>query len=266
MKRGLSAEQIIARRDGIGGSDVAKLINGEWLDLWMQKTGRAEPEDLTWVLPVQIGIVTEELNLEFFEHATGHQVFGRGERYRHPDHDFITATLDGMALINDKPAIVQAKHVSAFAKIEEVEQRYFGQVSHEMLVTGASVAFLSVFLGTMKHEIVEVRRDREYTNRLLDLEVEFWNYVLRDEQPPDKEGLAAPAKPETFRTIDMTGQNLWASLADAWLTNNPAAKACDKAAKELRALIDPDVGLAFGHGIEIKRAKDGKALYLREMK
>lgn len=262
----MTPEQHAERRTRIGGSDAGKIVSGMWHELWLEKTGRAEPEDLTWVLPVQLGILTEPLNLAFFEHATGHEVFGRGEVYVHPDHGFIGCTLDGLALIQNRPAIVQCKHVNAFSKIEEVEQRYYAQCAHEMLCTGASLAYLSVFLGTQKHEITEIKRDRDYTARLLELEIEFWSYVERDEPPPDKDGMVAPVKPETFRTLDMTGSNLWASLADTWLTNNPAAKACDKAAKELRALIEADVGLAFGHGIEIKRAKDGKALYLRETK
>lgn len=266
VARGLSAAALAARKSRIGGSDAGKIVSGDWLPLFLEKTGRTEPEDLTWVLPVQMGIVTEELNIDFFEHATGHKVFGRGEVYTHPNHAYIGATLDGLALIGNKPAIVQCKHVSAFAKVEEVEQRYYPQVSHEMLVTGASVAFLSVFLGTMKHEIIEVRRDRDYTNRLLDLEVEFWNYVLRNEQPPDKEGLAAPVKPETFRTVDMSQSNSWCDHAAFWLENIDASRRCDKAAKELRALVEPDVGVAFGRGVEVKRAKDGKALYLRELK
>lgn len=254
------------RRTRIGGSDAGKIVNGEWHQLWLEKTGRSEPEDLSWVLPVQIGIVTEELNLAFFEHATGHQVFGRSEVYVHPEYPFIGATLDGLTLIGKKPAIVQAKHVNAFSKIEEVEQRYYAQCAHEMLCTGASLAFLSVFLGTQKHEIVEIHRDREYTTRLLELETEFWHYVEIDEPPPQGETLAIPAKPETFRVVDMHGNNMWGSLATDWLTNIAASRACDKAAKELRALVEADVGHAFGHGVEIKRAKDGKALYLREAK
>ena len=124
------------RRTRIGGSDAPKIVQGLWHDLWLEKTSRAEPEDLSWVLPVQIGIVTEPLNIAFFERASGKDVFARGSVYRHPAYHFIGATLDGLTLINDEPAIVQCKHVSAFAKIDEVEQRYFPQVMHECLVTG----------------------------------------------------------------------------------------------------------------------------------
>lgn len=262
----LTAEQIIERKTRIGGSDAGKIVSGLWHELWLEKTGRAEPEDLTWVLPVQLGILTEPLNIAFYEHATGHRVFGQGEVYLHPDHPFIGCTLDGLTLIEDKPAIIQCKHVSAFAKIEEVEQRYYAQCAHEMLCTGASSAYLSVFMGTLKHEIVLIGRDRDYTNRLLELEREFWSFVERDEPPPRGADLVMPVKPETYRTIDFTGSNEWTASAVDWIETNSAAKRNDKAAKALRAMVEPDVGLAIGAGVEVKRAKDGKALYLREIR
>src|SRR5262245_28711700 len=115
---GLTKDQLIERRSRIGGSDISKLTSGMWFELWLEKTAREEPEDLTWVLPVQIGIITEPLNLAWFEHTTGHQVFGRGEVYRHPTHAYIGTTIDGLVLIEGAPAIVQAKHTNAFAKIE----------------------------------------------------------------------------------------------------------------------------------------------------
>jgi len=258
----VTPEQHAERRTRIGGSDAGKIVSGMWHELWLEKTGRAEPEDLTWVLPVQLGILTEPLNLAFFEHATGHRVFGRGEIYVHPDYSFIGCTLDGLTLIGNKPAIVQCKHVSAFAKIEEVEQRYYPQVSHEMLVTGASVAFLSVFIGTMRHEIIEVHRDRDYINRLLDLEVEFWGYVQRDEQPPDKDGLAPPEKIDAAIVYDMDGSNEFATHADAWLQTYKHARSYEIACKALKKLVPADAAQCFGYGITIDRNRAG-ALSIR---
>lgn len=73
----MTPEQHAERRTRIGGSDAPKIVDGLWHELWLEKTGRIEPEDLSWILPVQIGIVTEPLNLSFFERATGHRVFAR---------------------------------------------------------------------------------------------------------------------------------------------------------------------------------------------
>ena len=261
----MTPEQHAERRTRIGGSDASAIVNGDWLGLWLEKTGRSEPEDLSWVLPVQIGLATEELNLRFFEHATGHAVFARGEVYRHPDHQYIGTTIDGLVLIEDRPAIVQAKHVNAFAKIEEVERRYFAQVQHEMLCTGSSLGFLSVILGTQRHEIIEIPRSENYMESLLALEQAFWRYVEADEPPPSQEPLATPEKPDAVRVVDMAASNMWGSWAAVWLRNLAPSRQCDQAARELRALIEPDVAHAFGAGVEVKRGKDGR-LYLREGK
>jgi len=258
----LTPEQLAERKTRIGGSDAGKIVNGLWHELWLEKTGRAEPEDLTWVLPVQIGTVTEPLNIAFFEHATGHQVFGRGEVYIHPDYPFVGCTLDGMTLIDRKPAIVQCKHVSAFAKIEEVEQRYYAQCSHEMLCTGASIAYLSVFVGTFKHDIIEIHRDRDYTNRLLEMEREFWSFIERDEPPPNGAELAAPARIDAMLEYDMDGHNEFASHAGAWLETHKHARSFEIATKAIKKLVPADARRCFGYGISVERNKAG-ALTIR---
>ena len=259
----MTPERRAERMTRIGGSDVGKITSGLWLELFLEKTGRSEPEDLTWVLPVQIGVVTEELNLRFFEHATGHQVFGRGEVYIYPGRQYIGVTIDGLTMIEGKPAVVECKHVNAFSKIEEIERRYYGQCAHSMLCTGASVAFLSVIIGTQRHEIIEIHRSEDYLAQLLELETAFWSYVERDEPPPQQEPLVTPARPDALRIVDMTGNNLWASLAGDWLASLAQAQVCERAARALRRLVEPDVAEATGAGISIKRSRDGKLL-LRE--
>ena len=66
--RGLSAAN--HRRDFIGGSD-ARIIMGTdqaaLLQLWREKRGEAEPEDLSGNLVVQLGRATEELNQRWYE-------------------------------------------------------------------------------------------------------------------------------------------------------------------------------------------------------
>lgn len=73
--RGLSAAN--HRRDFIGGSD-ARIIMGTdqaaLLQLWREKRGEAEPEDLSGNLVVQLGRATEELNQRWYEAQSGQEV------------------------------------------------------------------------------------------------------------------------------------------------------------------------------------------------
>ena len=63
--------EIVDRTTILGGSDANRIMRGDWHTLWLEKTKREEPEDLSWNLPVQIGLHTETVNQMFFEKETG---------------------------------------------------------------------------------------------------------------------------------------------------------------------------------------------------
>ena len=65
------------RRTFLGGSD-ARIIMGNdeaaLIQLWREKRGEAEPEDLSSNLVVQLGAATEGLNRSWYERNTGRRV------------------------------------------------------------------------------------------------------------------------------------------------------------------------------------------------
>jgi len=265
LETGLSAENLATRKNYIGGSDANILMNGTPEDihnLYLQKIGEADGPDLDWVLPVQIGVQTEPLNVRFFEHETGKAVNLDQPVVVSPDHEFRRATLDGFIL--DDNAVFEAKHLNQFAKIDEVTQKYMPQLTHNMEVCGVSKAYLSVFIGTFTHEIVEVELDTFYAATLLEREQEFWACVQSKTPPEGMEVVEAPALPTEFRTVDMTGNNQWSDFAMDWTENKKAAALFEKSKKGLRELIEPDVGLAYGHGVQIKRSKSGSLIVGKE--
>ena len=250
-----------ARRRGIGGSDANIILSGDSqriLSLWEEKLGRREPEDLSWVLPVQMGSATEGLNVAFYEHETGRSVAKRNEMLVAPGKPWMRCELDGMTTAEaGAPAVFEAKHVNAFSTIEDVVQKYMPQLHHNMHVAQVRHAVLSVFVGTQKHEIYEVALDDFYLAALLDAEQAFWDAVQSDTPPEGCEPPPPPVAFEALREVDMSESNLWASTALDWLANKDAAKTFEKAAKELKALVLPDVGRAYGHGVMVKRNKAG---------
>ena len=62
------------RQGFIGGSDLYNIMQGNWHDLWLVKTGRKEPEDLSQVFRVQLGSFTEQFNIDWFCQDTGHTI------------------------------------------------------------------------------------------------------------------------------------------------------------------------------------------------
>ena len=263
---GLTAEQILKRRDGIGGSDANIIMGGDpaaILHLWEIKTGQAESENLSRVLPVQMGTWTEPLNRHWYTLMTGNEVTRAGETETDFDLPWMRCTLDGE--VRAEAAIFEAKHVNAFAKIEEVAQKYMPQLHHNMRVCGLHKAVLSVFMGTLKYEHFLVEADPFYTATLIDAEMKFWDCVKTMTPPGEVVQAVSPTLPVQFRTVDMTGSNEWADAAFSWRENKLGASIFENATKALKGSIEFDVGEAFGHGVQIKRSKAG-ALTIREMK
>src|ERR1700722_6048310 len=92
------AKPIRDRRHFIGGSD-ARVIMGKdekaLLRLWREKRGDEPPLDLSAVLIVQLGLVTEDLNRRWYELNSGLRI---SDVQRHAIHRTIpcmAATLDG---------------------------------------------------------------------------------------------------------------------------------------------------------------------------
>lgn len=170
-------------------------------------------------------------------------------------------TLDGV--LERTGAVFEAKHTNAFVKAGDVLERYMPQLQHNMAVSGADRAILSVIFGNAKYEMFEIASDWLYQLDLLKAEKAFWNAVLSGEPPVAVSAPPAP-RPVATRELRLDGNNAWASAAADWLENNRAAKTHASACKTIKALIDDDVARAFGHGIEAKRSKSG-AISIREL-
>ena len=172
------------RNQGIGGSDATRLYEGDWYQLWSEKTGETESADLSDVLPVQMGIHTEPFNISWFEKLTNLKVDGKQETFFHDKYPFMYAHVDGLILGDDK-AILECKHTNAFSNPKKVADKYKAQLQHYLMVAGYPKAYVSVFFGNMKHEIMEVTEDKEFQDKLQNAEILFWHFVTTKKAPPD---------------------------------------------------------------------------------
>lgn len=260
LKLGLTAEQIAERRGFLGGSDANVLMNGDPFEinaLWEEKRGGGS-EDLSRVLPVQLGAWTEEFNRYWYELTTGREVYAERDVCIHPGIKWMRCNLDGMTTTAlGMVAIFEAKHVGGFEKILDVVQKYMPQVHHNMMACEVEHAVLSVLIGNSGYDPYEIPFDFVYGMQLLDREREFWACVTEGRRPHDMPNIEAPVAPEKYRTVSMVGNNAWTMHAADWLESHAGAKRFETARKELGALLDPDVGLAKGAGIQAKRDKRG---------
>lgn len=253
------------RRKGLGGSDAKKVMDGDWLELWEQKTGRTEGDNLDDILAVQMGTWTEPLNRYWFTRETGKQITTEDcDHITNTKHTFMRANLDG--LIVTEAAVFEAKHTGQYTKDEEFVSRYYPQCQHLLAVTGLPLVYLSGFFGNSRWAYFEIASDAEYQAGLIAREAEFWGYVERDEAPPSAvESQAIAIALDDMREMDMAGNNAWASGAADWTENIGGAKVFKAAEKILKELVEADVKLATGHGVKIARSKNG-ALRISEVK
>jgi hypothetical protein len=90
--------------------------------LWREKRGEEASPDLSGVLSVQLGLVTEDLNRRWNEPNSGHRV---GDIQRHAIHRTIpwtAATLDG--LVKETGAVFEAKFMLPWSSRRRGLRRY----------------------------------------------------------------------------------------------------------------------------------------------
>src|ERR1700761_8731870 len=253
------AENKAERRLFIGGSD-ARIIMGDdeasLVRLWREKRGEVEPEDLSDVLIVQLGTVTEDLNRRWYARNTGHAIKDVQRRVLHPVHRWMGATLDGR--VDPGGAVFEAKFMLPWTFSEEAAaEKHMAQLQHNMWVADAGSAVLSIITGGGKWVEITVHADPLYQHLLLTAEKKFWRCVQSGE-PPALFGIETPRpRLAAVKVVDMTSSNLWAECAATYLRTRDAHGDHELAKAELKKLMPEDAKEAIGHGIRAKRAKSG---------
>jgi hypothetical protein len=259
----LSPQQLREREGKLTASRVSCLMTGDEaaiLALWRELCGgESEERDLSDVWPVRLGETTEQLSLDWFDRKHG-PVTRRGEVVI-GKFDWMAATLDGWSDLHGCP--VECKHVGGRESFDVIRERYFAQMTWQMLCTEASQCALSVIMGANEPVVEYVDKDDAYASELMMRAEAFWLCVQNLTPPCAVPAVAAPVKPE--RIYDMQGSNTWAANAATWLTTKTAAKDFTAAEKELKTLVPTDAAKCVGHGITINRDRAGR-LSIREQK
>lgn len=178
------------RRGGLGGSDVAGLLNlSPWsspFSVWWSKVREAEENDS----PVlKRGRLLEDAILQWAGNELGGLV--RGSPVVHPEFEWARGTPDGWSDVDEG---LEAKTTRFFDPeygwgpdgSDEVPLHYRIQCLWYMTVTNAKVWRLAAF-GTLQDEwrIYTIEPDEEVQSRLLEVSGRFWKEHVEADVAPE---------------------------------------------------------------------------------
>lgn len=211
------------RLQKIGASD-APIIMGvsPWktrFQLWLEKTERATNKPNQSMLR---GKVLEDTARKAFEEKTGLVVFPRV--VQSIDHEWMIASLDGIDM--DETVVVEIKCAGevdhALAKQGKIPEKYYPQLQHQLSVTKLEKCFYYSFDGN-EGVIVEVTRDSQYIEPLIEEEKKFVECVVNQTAPP--------LSPKDYRYRDDV---VWNERAKKWLQVKHELENIEQEEKRLR--------------------------------
>jgi len=179
--------QRAVRRHFIGSSDCAAACGVDpyksRVQLWLEKTGRVKPDDLSAVERVHFGNVLEPIVAA--EYARRHGL-APGELVRATDtvyDGFRAASVDYYA----RGRILECKTAGAWMRgawRSGPPDNYRMQVEHQMMVTHEPEAIIAVLIGGNEYRDHEITTDPELAALIVAREQEFMTYVETDQAPP----------------------------------------------------------------------------------
>lgn len=192
------------RKKGVGGSDAAAIIGLNPyklnVELWEEKTGRKEVEDISNKSYVKYGTEMEDILRQSFKikHPEFLVTHKENSMIKHPKYSFLFASLDGelLEIVSGRKGILEIKTSEILRSTQKekwkdkIPDNYYCQVLHYLNVTGYEFAKLFAELRydenyqvtkTYTIERKDVEEDIKYLEQK---EIEFWKYVEEDKEPP----------------------------------------------------------------------------------
>jgi hypothetical protein len=144
---------------------------------------------------------------------------------------------------------------------EAAAEKHTAQLQHNMWVTNARSAALSIITGGGKWIEMTIPADALYQHFLVTAERRFWRCVETGETP--RPYGVEPPRPriDAVRSVDMSESNSWAEFAGVFCATRSAFLDHERAKSELKALMPEDAKEATGHGVRAKRSKSGRVSF-----
>ena len=195
------------RHKYIGGSDASCIIGlnpyKTNIELWEEKTGRREPEDISEKDYVKYGTKAEEyLRILFgLDYPQYDVLYTENNMWLNDAFPFAHASLDAWLIEREtgRKGILEIKTTNILQSVQkekwnhQIPSNYYVQVLHYLAVTEFDFVILKaqlkynydgeIFLNT-KHYQIEREEVQEDINYLMEEERKFYQYIKTETQPP----------------------------------------------------------------------------------
>lgn len=280
-------EWLNVRKQGIGSSDAAAAVGlnpyQSQLELWMSKTGRSnllpqvDPDDEG--SPMYWGTLLEPIVAAHYTRRTGRRVRRINAVLQHPEQPWMLANIDREIVGGGDVQILECKTAGingARLWRDGVPEYVQLQVMHQLAVTGKQAADVAVLLGGQELQIHRIERDEALIANLIALERQFWNLVVRDEQPAADGSESADLAlrclypRDTGDVIDLSGDLVMSGVFSDLLSVRQNLEREQQLEAQLKQRIQQRMGDAsralFETGeVSWKRSKDSSTLDLERL-
>lgn len=190
----LTEEILEQRKSGLGGSDAAAACGVNpyktRVDLYLEKVGMREPDDLSNSERVQFGNILEPFIADEYARRTGYNIENH-PLVRHKDHSWMIANIDRLVTNGNEKFILECKNVSDFMRKEwgepgsdEIPTSYLLQCAHYSFVFDVNRVDIAALFGGNKLEIFTYHKNKKLEENLFLTEKDFWeNNVLKEVAP-----------------------------------------------------------------------------------
>ncbi len=178
----LTEQQLIERKKFVTGSDAAVICGlspyKTPVQLWLEKTGQAEAEDISDKNHIKFGNFMESGVASWFAHETGKQVEVVSDMLIHKSLSWMAGNIDGR--IVGENALLECKTAyddEGWGAIGDntIPEHYKFQVMHYCAVGGFDRAYIAVvFARSREFRVYTYERDLEAEARLIEREQSFW--------------------------------------------------------------------------------------------
>lgn len=267
------------RNQGLGGSDAAVIMGfsnyKSPYQLWMEKIGEAEPEDLSGNMPVYWGNKHEANIAQWFTEATGKKV-QRSGTLRNRTNPFMIANVD--CSVVGENAGLEIKTAGYFKgklwEEDEIPDAYYCQCLHYMAVTGADYWYIAVLIGGNKPDWKKISRNEADIAELIEAERKFWGLVQTKTPPPVDgsesctQALCQHYKMEKGEQMDLPDETV--ELIEGILLDKATIKAleknCDLKKNKLAEIMkNAEIGVIGDHKVTY-RSGDRTSIKAAEVK